>query len=145
MCVCGCIYLRGWTQDLRVIVGDTSSYLRGDDTSKLVTPSEACWGRDKWVTNRTNSSCLLSYIFVCRLRLLCAMVKEKCWVHETICCSPLWHHPDLPTSVQCTAQLFYLTERERKQTILWNDTYINEWTDTTNAMYCTYQHRESLS
>lgn len=38
-----CTYLRGWTHDLRVIAGDTSSYLRGDDTSKLVTPSEACW------------------------------------------------------------------------------------------------------
>lgn len=25
------------------MVGDTSSYLRGDVTSKLVTPSEACW------------------------------------------------------------------------------------------------------
>lgn len=40
-------HLMGWTQDLRVMVGDTSSYLSGDDTSRLVTPSEACWDRDK--------------------------------------------------------------------------------------------------
>lgn len=36
-------HLRGWIQDLRVMVGDTSSYPSGEDTSKLVTPSEACW------------------------------------------------------------------------------------------------------
>lgn len=27
------------------MLGDTSSYLSGDDTSKLVTPSEACCGK----------------------------------------------------------------------------------------------------
>lgn len=75
-----CSYLRGWTQDLRVMVGDTSSYLSGDDTSKFVTPSEACW-------KETNESlelivCAVAYlsvmlVYTTVLFLLCEKVKGK--------------------------------------------------------------------
>lgn len=120
MCVRVCGYLRGWTQDLRVTVGDTSSYLRGDDTSKLVTPSEACWeGTNesyKQIADTVWAGAYLSVlqISVSVLFLLCAGVKGKCLVHGTRCCSPPWHHPGSPTSVRCTTLLPYLTREETK-------------------------------
>ncbi len=121
-CVWVCSYLRGWTQDLRVIVGDTSSYLSGDDTSKLVTPSEACWADTNNSHKQRNYSVwvavYLSVLLICvsALFLLCARVKGKCWVHGTRCCSPLWRHPGSPTSVQCTTLPPYLTGEDTKNT-----------------------------
>lgn len=86
-------YLRGWTHDLRVIAGDTSSYLRGDDTSKLVTPSEACWTEtNESHKQRTDtvwseaylSACLYSSYYVHRWRRSVESVERDAVVHRDV-------------------------------------------------------------
>ena len=55
VCISLVLYLSGWTQVFRVMLGETSSYLRGEDTSKLVTPSDACWVRQNHESEKENT------------------------------------------------------------------------------------------
>lgn len=61
--------------------GETSSYLRGDDTSKLVTPSEACWEEtSRSYAHRIATVRAVALLLVCSsvLFLPSEEVKETC-------------------------------------------------------------------